>query len=138
MAEYTGPVPLPTPESRPFWDSARRHALALQRCGGCAQWVFYPRALCPHCFGSDLEWRRVSGRGTLHTFTIVERGQKGFPLPPPYVLAVVELEEGPRLMTNLVGVAPDSAHVRIGMRVELVYEDVTPEVTLLRFRPASS
>ena len=138
MSDYTGPLPVPTPETRPFWEAARRHELQLQRCGACGRHIFYPRAVCPHCLGADLVWEKVSGRGTLHTFTIVMRGQKGFPLPPPYVLAVVELAEGARLMTNLVGVAADPAAVRIGMPVEVVFEDVTPEVTLPRFRPVAT
>ena len=135
MPEYAGPVPVPTPESRPFWEAARRHALQLQRCRGCGAWVFYPRAACPTCLSADLEWRPVSGRGTLHTFTVVHRGQKGFPLGSPYVIAMVELEEGPRLMTNLVGVAPDPEYIRIGMPVEVVFEDVTADIALPRFRP---
>ena len=138
MSDYTGPLPVPTPETRPFWEAARRHELHLQRCGACGRHIFYPRAVCPHCLGADLVWEKVSGRGTLHTFTIVMRGQKGFPLPTPYVLAVVELAEGARLMTNLIGVAADPAAVRIGMPVEVVFEDVTPEVTLPRFRPVTA
>ena len=136
MPEYGGPLPVPTPETRPFWEAARRHELCLQRCRTCGAHVFYPRAACPRCFGADLEWRRVSGRGTLLTFTVVERGQRGFPLGPPYVIAIVELAEGPRLMTNLVGIEPDPAQIRIGMAVEVVFADVTPEVTLPHFRPA--
>ena len=137
MPDYAGPLPVPTPESRPFWEAARRHELSLQRCRACGRHVFYPRAACPHCLSPDLEWQRVSGRGTLHTFTIVHRGAKNFPLAVPYVLAVVELEEGPRLMTNLVGVEADPVRVRIGMPVEVVFEDVSSEVTLPRFRPAA-
>jgi uncharacterized OB-fold protein len=137
MAHYPGPLPVATPESRPFWDAARRHELQLQHCGACGTWVFYPRAVCPRCFATDLEWRRASGRGTLHTFTVVHRGLKGFPIGPPYVIAIVELAEGPRLMTNLVDVAPDPAALRIGMPVQVVFADVTLEVTLPHFRPAS-
>jgi uncharacterized OB-fold protein len=80
----------------------------------------------------------VSGRGTLHTFTVVHRGQKGFPLGYPYVIAVVELEEGPRMMTNLVGITPDPSAIRIGMPVEVTFVDATPEATLPHFRPAGS
>jgi len=137
MADYSGPIPVPTPETRPFWEAARRHELVLQRCDGCGRHVFYPRAVCPHCFSAALTWRRVSGRGTLHTFTVVHRGQRAFPLGPPYVIAIVELAEGVRLMTNLVEVEPDPAKLRIGMAVEVVFEDVSPEIALPRFRPAS-
>jgi uncharacterized OB-fold protein len=83
-----------------------------------------------------VEWKPVSGRGTLHTFTVVHRGAKGFPLGTPYVIAVVELAEGPRMMTNLVGVEPDPAKVRIGMPLEVVFQDVSGEFTLPHFRPA--
>jgi uncharacterized OB-fold protein len=136
MPDYPGPLPVPTPESRPFWEAARRHELRLQCCRACGTWIFYPRGACPRCFSADLEWRRASGRGTLHTFTVVHRGLKGFPIGPPYVIAIVELAEGPHLMTNLVGVAADPGALRIGMPVEVVFADVTPEVTLPHFRPA--
>jgi uncharacterized protein len=136
MSEYKGPIPLPTPETRPFWEAARRHELQLQRCRACGRHLFYPRAACPHCLSADLEWRRASGRGTLHTFTVVHRGQRDFPLGAPYVIAIVELAEGPRLMTNLVGVAPDPSAIRIGMPVEVTFEDVSADVALPRFRPA--
>ena len=129
---------MPTPETRPFWEAARRHELTLQRCRACDRYIYYPRAACPHCLSGDLEWRRVSGRGTLNTFTVVYRGQKGFPLGPPYVIAIVDLVEGPRLMTNLVGIEPDPAKIRIGMPVEVVFEDVSAEVSLPRFRPAAA
>ena len=136
MTEYSGPLPVPTPETRPFWEAARRHELCVQRCRACGNHFFYPRAACPHCLADDLEWRRVSGRGTLHTFTVVHRGQRGFPLPAPYVIAIVELAEGPRLMTNLIGIEPDPAKIRIGLPVEVVFEDVSAEIALPRFRPA--
>ena len=136
MPDYPGPLPVPTPETRPFWDAARRHELYLPRCRGCSTLVFFPRAVCPRCLGAELDWERLSGRGTLHTFTVVHRGLRGFPLGPPYVIAIVELAEGPRLMTNLVGSGTDPASIRIGMAVEVVFEDVTPEVSLPRFRPA--
>jgi hypothetical protein len=80
----------------------------------------------------------VSGRGTLHTFTIVHRGQRGFPLGEPYVIAIVELDEGPRMMSNLVGATMDPASVRIGMPVEVVFEDVSDTIALPRFRPVEA
>lgn len=138
MPDYTGPIPLPTPESRPFWEAARRHELALPRCRTCTRYHYYPRATCPHCLSADLEWRAVSGRGRLHTYTVVHRGSKGFPLPTPYVMAVVELDEGPRMMTNLVGVPADPAQLSIGMPVEVTFADVTAEIALPHFRPAGS
>lgn len=138
MPPYTGPVPVPTPESKPYWEAARRHELTLPRCRSCGKFHYYPRAVCPHCLSNALAWERVSGRGTLHTFTVVHRGLKDFPLGTPYVLAMVELDEGPRMMTNLVGVDPDPANVRIGMAVEVEFADVSDTVALPRFRPAGS
>jgi uncharacterized protein len=138
MADYTGPLPVPSPETKPFWDAARRHELSLPFCRPCRAFFYYPRAACPRCLSPDLEWKAVSGRGTLHTFTVVHRAQKGFPLGSPYVIAVVELEEGPRMMTNLVGITPDPSAIRIGMPVEVTFVDVTPEATLPHFRPAGS
>lgn len=81
MPDYAGPLPVPTPETRPFWEAARRHELHVQRCRACSEHFFFPRGACPHCLSADLEWRRVSGRGTLHTFTVVHRGARGYPLP---------------------------------------------------------
>lgn len=136
MAASSGAIPIPLPETRPYWEAARRHELALPWCRPCGAFFFYPRAACPTCLSGDVEWRRVSGRGRLHTFTIVHRGPKDFALGAPYVLAMVELEEGPRLMTNLVGIEPDPAHVRIGMPVEVTFADVADDVALPHFRPA--
>ena len=134
MSAYAGPVPVPTPESRPFWDAAKRHVLELPRCRACGALHYYPRGACPRCLSGDLAWERMSGRGTLHTFTIVHRGQKGFPVPTPYVLAIVALAEGPRMMTTLVDVDPLA--VRIGMPVEVVFRDVSDTIALPLFRPS--
>ena len=138
MPPYAGPIPVPTPETRPFWDAMRRHELTLPRCRACGKLHYYPRASCPHCLSGDLVWERISGRGRLHTFTIVHRGQRGFPLGESYVIAIIELDEGPRLMSNLVDVPMDPAQVRIGMPVEVVFEDVSDTIALPRFRPAES
>src|SRR2546426_10948445 len=136
MSEYSGPVPVPPPETRPFWEAARRHELWLQRCRACGAYVFYPRAACPRCLGAELEWRRVSGRGRLHTFTGGHRGARNFPLPAPYVIAIVELDEGPRMMTNLVGIVPDPAKIAIGMAGEGVVGGVSAGIAPPRLPPA--
>ena len=132
---YRKPLPRIDEESRGFWEALARHELYFQRCRDCGTKRFYPRALCTSCLSSATEWVRASGRGTVHTFSVTHQNQvPGFRDELPYVLAIVELEEGVRLMTNVVGCAPDA--VRIGMAVEVVFEDVTPEVTLPKFRPA--
>ena len=94
-------LPIPDPVTQPFWDSLKAHAIQLQRCGSCQQFVFYPRAVCPTCLSDDLVWTHVSGRGVIHAFTIPYRHA-----PEPYVVVLVELEEGPRMLSNLVGVEP--------------------------------
>ncbi len=134
MNGSTKPLPDVTPESRPYWEGCRRHELLLQRCGACGAVQHYPRGVCATCWSADLEWQRSSGRGTVWTFTVVHRSQApGFKDALPYVLAYVELEEGVQMLTNLVECDP--ARVAIGTPVEVTFEDVTPEVSIPRFRP---
>ncbi len=133
--DYAKPLPRPTAVSQEFWNAARGHELRLQRCRGCGQYIFYPRVFCPACLSDSLDWVTVSGRGRVYSFTVVRRAMHpGFRPDVPYVLAIVELEEGPRLTTNVVGCAPSD--VRVEMPVEVVFDDVTPEVTLVKFRPS--
>ena len=108
----------------------------MQRCRNCGIIRFYPRALCPDCLSSDTVWVRCSGKGTVYSYTVTfQNHAKGFRERLPYVLAYVELEEGPRVLTNIVDCAVDT--VRIGMAVEVTFEDITDAVTLPKFRPAS-
>ena len=136
-AEYNKPLPRsPNPElTRPFWEAAKRHELVMPRCKTCDQLFFYPRSECPRCLGSDLEWVRVSGRGRLHSFTIINQpANAAFRDDVPYVYAVVQLIEGPRMISNLVECDVES--VSVYMPVEAVFDDVTPEWTLVKFKPA--
>ena len=139
MAEtkpYRKPLPRVDEESRGWWEALARHELYFQRCRDCGAKRLYPRALCPTCLSSATEWVRAKGRGTVYTFTVTHQNQApGFREELPYVLAVVQLDEGPKLMTNVVGCPPDA--VEVGMPVEVVFEDVTPEITLPKFRPVA-
>jgi len=138
MAEkkYSKPLPRVDEESKGFWEACQRHELYVQRCLACGSPRYYPRALCPACLSGDTEWVRCSGRGTVYTFTVTHQNQApGFRDELPYVLAYVELEEGVRLLTNIVGSPPEDVH--IGMPVEVVFDDVTPAVTLPKFRAAA-
>lgn len=129
------PLPRPSPFSRPFWEAARRHELIIQRCSPCQTHIFYPRYNCPHCGSRDLEWVKASGRGKVYTYTVARRPTyPAFADRVPYVIAIVQLEEGPRLTTNIVDCDPDS--VRIDMPVEVTFEDVNEETSLVMFRPA--
>ena len=137
-AKYTGPIPKPTPESAPYWEAAKRGVLRIQRCNDCGQHYFYPRPLCPHCLSRAVEWVEVSGRGKLHTFVVNHRAPRGFPATGPYVIGIVELEEGARMMSNIVGVEPDPKSLRCDMAVEVVFEAITDEITLPKFRPVGA
>ncbi|HXH23287.1 MAG TPA: Zn-ribbon domain-containing OB-fold protein [Dehalococcoidia bacterium] len=136
MTMMEKPLPVPTPTSRPFWEGLRQRKVLLQRCLDCEVYVHYPRSNCPNCLGANLEWREVSGLGTLYTYTIARRPTAPqFQDETPQKIAVVELDEGPRLTTTLVNV--DEAAIKVGMRVRPVFEDVQgTEVTLLRYEPA--
>ena len=130
---YKKHLPRIDEESRGYWEALARHELYFQRCRDCGKKRFYPRAVCPNCLSSATVWVRASGRGTVYSFTVTHQNQApGFREELPYVLAIVELEEGVRMMTNVVGCAPD--RVRIGMAVEVVFEDATAEITLPKFR----
>ena len=134
---YKKPLPRVDEESRGWWEALVRHELYFQRCRDCGKKRFYPRAVCPNCLSSNTEWVRASGKGTVYTFTVTHQNQApGFRDALPYVLAYVELDEGVRLLTNIVGCAPEE--VRISMPVEVVFEDATPLTTLPKFRPARS
>lgn len=134
--DFPKPLPTPSPDSRPFWEAARRHQVQLQYCRGCRSFIYYPRHVCPRCLKSDLDWREVSGKGSVYSCTVVRRtNNRAFLGDLPYVLAIVELDEGPRLTTNIVGCAPEGVHC--GMPVEVCFDDVTPDVTLVKFRPLS-
>jgi uncharacterized OB-fold protein len=132
---YAKPVPAASSVSAPFWEGLRNGELRIQRCGDCGQHVFYPRSVCKHCLSERLEWVTASGRGTLYSYTIIRRAMNpAFQADVPYVYAIVELEEGPRVTTNVVNCALDA--LRVDMPVKAVYDSVTPEVTLLKFEPA--
>ena len=129
-------IPQPNVDSQRYWDGCKRHELWLPYCSKCDEHFFYPRPFCPRCFSWDTAWRQASGRGTLYTYAIQYRPQApGF--EPPYITAMVRLEEGPRLMTNLVEVEPDPEQIHCDMPVEVVFDDVSDEISLPMFRPTS-
>ena len=134
--ETNRPLPVPTPETQPYWDGAKAGELRLQRCNACAHAYFPPRPFCPKCASREVSWFRASGRGTLYSHVIHHRPVPGF--TPPYSIAVVELEEGPRLMTNIIGCPQTPEALRLDMPVEVVFTAVSAAITLPQFRPASS
>jgi uncharacterized OB-fold protein len=126
------PLPRRTPISAPYFDAAKEHRLIIQKCPRDGLF-FYPRTRCPGCLGEDWSWETMSGRGVVHAFTVDRVGHDPAQRSRlPLVVAVVELDEGPRLTSNIVDCSPEA--IDIGMSVEAVFEDVGPE-TLIQFRP---
>jgi uncharacterized protein len=139
MAEtaYKKPIPHVDEESKGYWEACRRHELVLQRCSACRTLRYYPRAVCPECMSSEVTWERMSGRGTVYTFTATYQNQSpGFRDELPYVLAYVTLDEGVQMLTNIVGCPADQ--VKIGMPVEVTFEDVNDHIAIPRFKPIAS
>jgi len=135
VVRYAKPLPHVTEETRPYWDSAKAHRLALQRCASCGRFRFPPTTFCPNCLSEASEWTPVSGRGSVYSFVIMHQVyDQAFKADVPYNVAAVELEEGPRLYSNLVGIANEA--IRVGMPVRVVYDDVSEEITLVKFEPA--
>ena len=127
------PLPAIDADSQPFWDGARRGELLLQRCTSCGRWQFYPRPRCIHC-GGDVEWVSASGAGRVYSYTVVHRAaHEAFASNVPYVVALIDLAEGPRMMSRL-RVPPDDA--RIGLDVRVAFERISDEVTLPIFEAA--
>ena len=131
---YTRPIPQADEASAPFFEGARRHELMLMRCRACGAWRLPSRPRCPDCWSTETEWARASGRGTLYSFGVMHQKFAGFEDVTPYQYAVVELEEGPRIVTNVVGVA--DGELRCDMPVRAVFDDVAEDATLVRFEPA--
>ncbi len=131
--EYGKPVPVPDAASRPFFDGTLRGELVLQRCGACGQWMWPVRFRCISCLSDDLSWEASAGTGTIYSFTLVHQlVHPGFAGDLPYNVVMVDLDEGVRIISNLVDIANDE--VQIGQRVAVTFELVSDEVSLPRFR----
>lgn len=130
------PLPRPTADTKPFWDAVKAGELKLPKCRACEKLHYFPRPFCPFCFSWDLEWVRCSGRGTIYSYVINHRPAPGFEDEGPYVIAVVALEEGPRMMGNMVGIEPDPELIPVDLPVEIVFEHVDEQVSMFKFRPA--
>jgi uncharacterized OB-fold protein len=138
--ELERPLPHPiTPEAKPYWDGAREGKLMIPKCRACAKAFLYPRVLCPFCSSRDISWIQSSGRGRLYSFEIAHQIlNKAFKVKTPVILAMVELEEGPRMLTNLVNVEADLKALRCDMPVEVVFEKLTDQISLPMFQPAKA
>lgn len=120
--------------STPFWEAVKDHELKLQRCADCGQWLVPPRPMCPNCQSQQSEWVAVSGKGKVHSFvTYRESPHPAF--VAPYSVVLVELDEGPRVISNPEGIAAED--LEIGMAVEVVFDDVDDALTLFKFKKAA-
>jgi uncharacterized OB-fold protein len=133
MATAGRALPQPTPETQHFWDGAKAGKLLLQRCDECAKVYFPPRPFCPACASRNVAVMQASGKATLYSYVIHHRPVPGF--TPPYAIAVVELDEGPRMMTNIVDCPQTPEALVLDMPLEVVFEAQTDTVTLPFFRP---
>jgi hypothetical protein len=130
------PPPLADATTLPFWQAAAEHRLVVQRCPSCEHTRLPPAPICPECRSADSDWKEVPGRGELYTYTLVHRpAAAGQELP--YVVAVIALEDsgGVRILSNLVDAEPDE--IEIGLPVELVWEDMSADLAIPRFRPSA-
>ena len=135
MSEVRFDLPTIEPETQPFWDGAAQERLVIQRCGACGLWQYYPRPFCKTCWSEDVSWEEASGAAELYTYSIVRRND----LPPfgervPYVPAIVQLEEGPRMMTEVVDA--DLESLQIGADLVVDFADIDDELKRPVFRPA--
>jgi uncharacterized protein len=127
--------PLSTPETAPFWQGCAEGELRLQRCAQCCEFYFPPRPFCPTCWSEDVEWNAVSGRATLHSYVISHRPAAGF--DAPYAIALVQLDEGPRLLSNIVEIENVPEKLILDMQLEVTFE-ARGDVSIPQFRPAGT
>ena len=133
MAEYKKPLPSPDSDTKDFWEGAKRHELLLQKCSACGSYRFPPSPMCPNCFSMDFKWEKVSGKGEVYTFTIVRVAVRPeWASDVPYVLATIKLDEGVRMVSKVVGCKPED--MKIGMKVQVVFDDVTEQFTIPDFK----
>jgi uncharacterized OB-fold protein len=134
MSEYKKPLPLITKLSKVFYDGCKENKLLYQVCMDCDEVIFFPKELCPKCMSHHLEWKESNGKGKIHTFTITyDFAPPEFMKDVPYSLAIINLDEGFSIMSNIVEC--DFDEIKCDMPVEVVFDPVTPEITLPKFRP---
>lgn len=136
MAEGKRPLPKPTPETQHYWEGAAAGELRLQTCNDCSKTYFPPRPFCPGCGSRSVKVVKASGKGKLHSYVIHARPAPGF--DPPYAIAVVELAEGPRMMTNIVGCPQTPEALQLDMDLEVTFEKQNDQITLPFFKPAGT
>lgn len=134
FANLSVPGPTTTKLTKPFWEAARQGRLIVQKCDACGKAVFYPRAICPHCWSDGLRWHNTNGRGRLKSYSLVHRpGHPAWTAVAPYMIGLVELEEGPTMLSNILA---STAHVVVGMWLVVEMTKVGTEI-LPFFKPVN-
>ncbi|KKB35191.1 Zn-ribbon domain-containing OB-fold protein [Bacillus thermotolerans] len=125
------PKPLIDSDSQPFWEGVREGKLLLQKCGDCERYIFYPRIICPHCFSEHMTWEETSGKGKIHSYTVIHKAPPAFKGEVPYVVGVIDLDEGVRMLSRIIG---DRNDLSIDQPVSVVYEKIDDDLTLPYFK----
>ena len=128
----TIPEPLIDSDSRPYWEGIAQGELRIQQCDSCKKYVFYPRSICPHCHADALSWVTASGDGTIYSYTVVHQAFGPFAADAPFIIAIVELTEGVRMMTRIIDASREQ--VSVGISVHVTFGKVDENVTLPYFR----
>jgi uncharacterized OB-fold protein len=136
MSTLPAPAPLVTQANAAFWAATAEGRFQLQKCNACDTVIWFPRRECPSCWTNDLSTFDACGRGTIYSFAVIRKGAMAYKEAGPFVVAYVELAEGPRVMTNIVDCPVDD--VRVGMDVEVVWHDTGQGNALYRFRPVTA
>jgi uncharacterized OB-fold protein len=133
LKKYEKALPEVNPVTKPFWDYCKSHELRMQFCTSCEEWIWYPKAWCPSCGKrSNIEWRKLSGKGNVYSFTVIRQvidNSPAFQVDLPFIIGLIELEEGPRIYSNL-----SDKEVEIGDTVSVFFDDVTAEFSLPKFK----
>ena len=135
MPEWNKPLPSVVGETKPYWDSCKRGDLVIQKCDDCGEYQFYPRGICSNCLSNNIQWVKSTGKGTVWTYTVTYQNRTlGFAQDVPYILALVELDEGVKMFTNIVECEP--SNVQIGMSVEVTFVQANNQISVPYFKPA--
>ena len=131
---YDKPIPIPSNEvlTKPFWEATKRGELIIPYCNSCSTLFFYPREVCPNCFSKDLDWKKMSGKGHVYTYTHVRQAvHPSFQSANGHIYAIVQLDEGPKIPSGISGCEPNEVYV--DMPVSVVFDDITEDYTLVKF-----
>jgi uncharacterized OB-fold protein len=131
------PIPVIDSDSKIFWENCQNNILVLPKCQDCGDYFFYPRSICPNCMSDQIEWKEVSGNGKVYSYTIARRpAGKAFAAYTPYIVAIIQLDEGPRMMANIINV--ELSEISCEMRVQVVYQEINDSFKLPMFEPVTS